>query len=737
MAHSDTILSNETSLSAHARFLNRHGLYSAALFYKDQNETIERRAARAVRYDFEHLPLPAYRNGQRLMVSGTACVLDRIPADDPNDYGLTVNAEGKCRYDEDKLNRLYEDCTNSAERYIVDSVIGDCRLEGAPMVRSRYNHNGLHNVADFETVLHGGLSSLRRMAAERAVTLTDPKKRQFEEAMLDVIDGIGDFFGRYVAYLEETAASYTGDRERLNRLIRALHRVPMEPAETFYEAVIACNAVMFFDHNPEPGRIDQILYPYYEKDLAAGQITPDEAESLIRELLEWIDERTPHPGAGHATIGGTDQNGNAAYNALTGMVIRGIRGLRTPNVSLRVRDDMPDEIWEDYLYNIGHGCTQPAAVSEKLFLERLTADYGIPFADAVNYAFGGCSELLIGGKTMCDSTWVMYNMLDVFDSAFYNHFADSPTFETFYARVKEAYDRTLDEMAAEVNLRQHAVAIRRPEMLNSLFTDGCIDRGMSFTSGGARYNFDSTDLYGSTNAINALYTVKRFYDGAFGAMTKEELIRALADNFEGREDVLAACRSTPKFGNSDEEVNALAADLMDFVFGKIMSLTCWRGNPTYTGRYMPSIILWTDWIRCGERVGATPDGRRAGEPTADCCGPMQGTDTEGPTSVMGAALSIPQGKCAGTCVLNLRLDPGNFKTPDGRAKVRSLIATYFAAGGCQLQINVFDHDTLADARIHPERHRDIIVRVAGFSDYFVLLDERIQKEILKRTEHSV
>ena len=102
--------------------------------------------------------------------------------------------------------------------------------------------------------------------------------------------------------------------------------------------------------------------------------------------------RSPSPGAGHATIGGTDQNGNAAYNALTGMVIRGIRGLRTPNVSLRVRDDMPDEIWEDYLYNIGHGCTQPAAVSEKLFLERLTADYGIPFADAVNYTMVGCNE---------------------------------------------------------------------------------------------------------------------------------------------------------------------------------------------------------------------------------------------------------------------------------------------------------------------------------------------------------
>ena len=151
---------------------------------------------------------------------------------------------------------------------------------------------------------------------------------------------------------------------------------------------------------------------------------------------------------------------------------------------------------------------------------------------------------------------------------------------------------------------------------------------------------------------------------------------------------------------------------------------------------MPALILWITWITCGERVGATPDGRKLGQPTADSCGPMQGTDTEGPTSVMGAALSLNQEKCAGTCILNLRLDSANFKTKEGTEKVQKLFEAYFMQGGSQLQVNVVDPETLIAAMEDPENHKDVIVRVGGFSDNFVLLDKRIQTEILKRTEHN-
>jgi formate C-acetyltransferase len=270
-------------------------------------------------------------------------------------------------------------------------------------------------------------------------------------------------------------------------------------------------------------------------------------------------------------------------------------------------------------------------------------------------------------------------------------------------------------------------------LMRSLMTHGCLEAGKSYTAGGAPYNFDSTNIYASTNAINSLYTLKQFYEGKMGDLTKEQLLTALIRDFRGCEEVWARCRAVTKFGDHDPELNALAHELMSFTFDRVMELRCWRGN----GRFMPAIILWVDWISSGLRVGATPDGRRLGEATADSCGPMQGTDTEGPTSVMNAALSLEQGKCAGTCVLNLRLDSANFRSPERREKVLQLIRVYFARGGSQLQINVLDAARLRAALEDPQNHRDIIVRVGGFSDNFVLLDEKIQKEVLRRTEHSV
>ena len=338
---------------------------------------------------------------------------------------------------------------------------------------------------------------------------------------------------------------------------------------------------------------------------------------------------------------------------------------------------------------------------------------------------------------MCDSTWVQYNMLDIFEHTLYNHFLSCDNFQDFYLQMKQDITLTLSDLETQINNRQLSMAAHQPQLTKSLLTDGCIENGRSFTAGGCVYNFDSTNLYAGTNTINSLYTLKQFYDGLLGDLSKEELLKALIANFQGYERIHAKCCQVTKFGNFDPELNALARDLMTHTFRNVMDLRCWRGNDGYTGRYMPSIILWVDWISSGRRVGATPDGRVLGEATADSCGPMQGTDTEGPTSVMGAALSLDQGNCAGTCVLNLRLDQSCFRDETSTAKVRQLMEVYFARGGSQLQVNVVDPQVLRDAYEHPEKHRNIIVRVGGFSDNFVLLDRGIQTEILRRTEYGL
>ena len=565
----------------------------------------------------------------------------------------------------------------------------------------------------------------------------DPQARMFQEAMMDVLEGTENFLRRHRAYLQDLLTDYPGDRQALARLVEALEQVPLKPARNFYEAFVSCTMAMGLSGCGEPGRIDKYLYPYYAKDLKEGKVTPEEAYRLIRHLFVDLNTAIGHPGVTHTTLGGSYADGSACYNALTVICIQAIGGLRAPNVTLRVRQDMPEEVWAAALDNISKGYSHPALVNEEQVLDRLVADYDIPYKDAVEYVFGGCSELLIQGKTMCDSTWVQYNMLDVFENTLYNHFLACDTFDAFYEKVKEDVAVTLKELEQQINNRQLAMGAHQPLLMRSLFTDGCIQNGKSYSAGGPVYNFDSTNVYASTNTINSLYTLKQYYAGKLGSYTREEVLQALLDNFQGHGQFHAMCKNVTKFGNYDPELNALAHDLMTFTFQEIKELRCWRKNDGYAGRYMPAIILWVDWISSGNRVGATPDGRVLGEATADSCGPMQGTDREGPTSVMGAVLSLDPSNCIGTCVLNLRLDQANFRTPESTRKVRQLLEVYFRQGGNQVQINVVDAKTLREAYEDPSKHRDLVVRVGGFSDNFVMLDNAIQREILKRTEHTI
>lgn len=733
MNHSEKLLSNPMTFSPHGRFLLKHGMYSAALYYKNRNETQDRRAARAARYALEHAPLPAYEEGQIVALSYFKSIYAKPEQDDPEGWGLSFDLDGHSNLRQETFRKLHEKCENSVEHYIVDSVIADCNAMVANISGSRYSHGGTHNVPDFEFVLGHGISAYRQRIEAARDAAQDPATRMFQEGLLDVLEGTEEFVRRYAAYLD-CLESKTSD---LTRLAEALKQVPLKPARNFYEAFTCANMVMGLTWNFEPGRIDNYLWPYYEKDLAEGKISPEEAFRLIRAMFADINGAMGHPGVTHVTIGGTYPDGSPCYNALTEICIRAIAGLRTPNVTLRVRRDMPDDIWNAALENIKNGGSHPALVNEDLFLEKLTTDYAVPYRDAVNYVFGGCSELLIQGKTMCDSTWVQYNMLDIFENTLYNHFPASDCFEDFYTHVKQDIATTLEELELHINNRQLAEGVNRPALMKTLLADGCIQHGKSFAAGGAVYNFDSTNLYAGTNTVNSLYTLKQYYDGRLGNFSREEFLEALIANFEGHGDLFAKCKKVAKFGNYDPELNKLAHDLMTFTFKKVMELRCWRKNDTYEGRFMPAIILWVDWISSGQRVGATPDGRVLGEATVDSCGPMQGTDTEGPTSVMGAALSLDQGNCAGTCVLNLRLDKANFRAPETTQKVRQLMEVYFRQGGSQLQINVVDPKILREAYEDPTKHRDIIVRVGGFSDNFVMLDKTIQQEILKRTEHNI
>ncbi len=732
------LLANDSALSQHARFLKKHGLYSAACYFVNLNDSVERRAARACRYDLEHPDLPDYEDGQILAVPSSYRVeFTTAEGDDPNGYGFTVSPSGFFNMDEAAFEKLRPLCTCTLDKFVMDAVLSDARAMRTEIGLFRYAHGGVHHNVDIETVLRQGVGGYRKSVQERRSRAEDRREILFCDAMEDVVDGIEAFVGKLVRRLEETERTFGGDRDTLRRLIRALKKVPMGPAKGFYEALVSLHTVMLVTNAFESGTLDRILQPYYDADIRAGKIDPETAEKMIRALLEDMEQRNGHPGAYHVTLGGSAADGSPVYGPLTEMIVRATGGLRTPNVTVRVRPDMPDSLWDQILYNLGRGFGQPALVSEELYLKALTEEYGVPFEDAVRFGFAGCSETMISGMTMVDSTWATFDMEDVLENTIASSLLSSDSFEAFYGRYKEDCGAVLRELEGSTNLKQFARAVHYPEIVRTLFTRDCVENAASLTAGGCRYNYDNTDVIGSVNAANALYVIRYFYEGKLGGLTAGDLLDALRDDFEGHPRVARAVRDVPKLGNYEPELNALYAELTGFVFDEILKLRCWRGNAAQPGRYCPAIIPWTYWRYCGDRVGATPDGRRASEPEADSCGAMQGTDTEGPTSLMGSALSVPQEKCAGTCILNLRLAPENFKTEEGLKKVRALFETYFAEGGCQLQVNVVDPETLRAALREPEKHRDVIVRVGGFSDNFVLLDPQIQQAILRRTEYSV
>lgn len=724
-------MENNYSLSPTARFLKKHGMHSAALFYQSLNETLDRRAGRTTRFHLDHLNVPTYQEGQRLFVTFRDHIAANHNEDDVENYGCQVDWNGVCYLDATRFGKLAEKVENAQERYSMNLVMENASHMYHIPHHIRYAHGGWHHTVDFRKLFKQGLKGYQIEIQEGLMEETDEEKRQFLCGMEDTLIGLIDYVERYKAYLK-TCLQEKPEDPCLKGLVEALERVPFEPPTHFYEAFIMHQASMYFGNAFETGRLDDLLYPYYEKDLVEGLITREEAKSLIRELFEDIEKRIGHPGAVHVTIGGTDASGQASYNALTLIVIEAIRGLRTPNVTLRVRKDMPKELWEAFLENIGKGYGQPAIVNEELFLKGLVEQYYIPFEDAVDYVMGGCSEMLIQGKTMCDSTWVSYNMLEVFEDTFYNQFLNCDSFEAFYEAFKKDLHVTIQDMGRQINIRQHTEGLHMPTPLISLLTGGCLENRKSVLGGGASYNFDSTDIYGSTNAINALYTVREFYKGTFKDLQPEAFLESFATNYEGREEVLRKCQGILKFGNGGTELEHLAHEVMGFVFDEVKTLVGYRGN----GQFTPAIIGWIDWMINGEKIGATPDGRKAGEPLADSAGPMQGTDTQGPTATLGAALSIPQEDCLGTCIVNLRLDPKAFKTAEGRMKVEALLKTYFAEGGNQLQINVVDQEKLEQALKEPDKHRDIIVRVGGFSDQFVCLDPSIQASIMQRIVHG-
>ncbi|MCP4641886.1 MAG: hypothetical protein GY851_15690 [bacterium] len=696
------------------------------------------RWSRAVRRRWENETPSAYNGG--LLYPFGSSVAESLypfgaPVAEPKNPIVSPNYSHSWLYDEQALeDRLQTADPEQREALVrLRDVMGPmyARVETFTTPHTVGGAGYTHSIPNHGRVIREGLDEhARRIQAglEEARRANDTDRIDFYTGMADVMAGIRIWHGRLVEELNAWSPASPEDTENRDRLLAAFERVPFAPARTFFEAFVAYNLVYYLDGCDNPGRIDQELWPYYEQDIEEGRVTREEARDL---LLAFTDNVCDSAGWSSA-IGGTNETGSPSYNDLTLLCMETVHRRHRPNYELRVRDDMPDDVWDTALDALATGCSQPALYNEHAYLKALKdIDLGLSDEDATRWNGGGCTETMIHGCSNVGSLDAGINLPLVLEQTLGKHLTAAPDFESLVNRFNADVTATVLEIVDQVNRNQKAKARYRPQPMRSLLMDDCIDRGIDFNAGGARYNWSVVNVAGLANVVDSLMAIRELVFNK-KELDASEFSRILADNYVDAEPLRRRIGRCPRFGNGDSETDALAASVTQHVCGEFLKHRPWRG-----GRFVPSCIMFEAYGPAGAGVGATPDGRRAYEPIADSIGPHQGRDTHGPTSMLRSVASLPQRLAAGTPVTNIRFTTDMFATPEARRRVRDLISTYFKMGGMQLQVSVVDQEVLRDAIDHPERHEDLIVRIGGYSTYFNRLSPEHKRAVLERTAHGM
>jgi formate C-acetyltransferase len=520
----------------------------------------------------------------------------------------------------------------------------------------------------------------------------------------------------------------------------------MAPSRTFLEGFLAANFTWMLDGCDSIGRLDQVLGSRFERDLADGALDLALARALLDELWQAFERLN----GWNLQLGGYTPDGNDGANLLTRECLAACarNHHRRPNVALRLTRQTPDALLHDALRVLREGSGRPALYNDDAYQQTLlNLDLGLTPADARELGFGGCTETMIAGLSNCGSLEGSLNLAKALELALYDgtdpltgqpagpatgSFAACPDFPTFVAAVKAQIRHQTAVFAGwaqqELAQRFHA---GDPMLARTLFTRDCVARRKSFEAGGARYNWSVVSYQGIANLVDSLVAIR---ECVFTRRTVSaaELLTALRNNFADAEPLRRQLLAAPKFGNDLPEVDELARELLGFAWGELYQYRTPRG-----GRFLASCILFTTYGAAGKGVGALPDGRPAHEPLTDSVGAAQGRDTHGPTALLNSVARLPLHLAIGTPVLNLRFVRQALADERGLHAVGHLIRAFFARGGLQVQLSVISREAMLAAQREPERHRDLIVRIGGYSEYFVNLPPELQASVLARTEHRL
>lgn len=578
-----------------------------------------------------------------------------------------------------------------------------CDMPGSP---GRHDHMAL----DFEKLLRLGVNGLIAEIEQK-----NAPENVFYAGALAELRALLRLANRYADAARTMGMTDVAD---------ILEKVPANPAENFREALQSIHFYSFALWGLyQAGRPDRYLYPYYRRDIDAGVLSPDEAQELIDCFcLMYTTYITSCSSVGFM-IGGVDPDGNPVENELTWHFLYSIGHTRTadPSIGLCVNEHTSPDLLHAAARLIAAGHTHPAFYGDRLIIDSLIA-HGYDIRDARDYIHSCCVEITAAGKSSIWTVSPYHNMvrilLDVMRTS------KTTEFEAFYRDFEQKLREIIIAGNEQENRWQAIRAVNGGEPLRvSVLVDDCIARGKSINEGGARYNDIQPNFLGLFNTADAL-TAIRILVYEEKRLTMEQLCENLDHNWSGDETLRREIiERFPHYGNDDPVPDAMAARLTESIVGICRGLTTYRG-----ANVVPALFSYNEHIRHGANTPASPDGRYAGDPLCDGTNPVQGRDIKGPTAMLASTTSWDHAPFLGGIACNLELTPSMAKPELIAALVRG-----YTERGMELQINVVDKQTLLDAQVHPEMHRNLVVRVGGYSDYFVTLPTALQNEILSRS----
>jgi pyruvate formate-lyase/glycerol dehydratase family glycyl radical enzyme len=640
-----------------------------------------------------------------------------------------------------------------------------------------------HIAVDFKKILELGLSGYFQEIElyHKQVDRSDRegvRKDKFYTALTIGLESFQSFIRRYrdmAIYLSKES----NDSQRITELqliAESCDLIAEKPPENFYQALQLVYFVQLIlqiesnGHSVSLGRLDQYLYPFYQKDMAAGILSKSFASEIlentwikllsVNKIRPWSHTRFSAGGPlyQNVTIGGQTIEGKDAVNELSFLILESVGRMKLtqPNLSVRFHKGISEEFMMACMRVIEKGFGMPSFNNDEVVIPELI-NMGVENEDAFNYSAIGCIEIAVPGKWGYRCTGMSFlNLMRVFLATLHNGF-DSQSGHTFqkgignfsdfnsYEELFKAWQHQIHyytrktveiDTAVDTALEEHV-----PDILCSAFVDSCIARGKTIKEGGSKYDFISGLQVGIANLGNALAAIKKlvYEEGKIG---QEELMDALEQNFEGKDGEKIRqllLNFAPKYGNDDDYVDLLLKDAYLEFINELENYHTTRYNRGPIGcKYYAGTSSISANVPSGAVVPATPDGRKAFTPVAEGSSPSSGTDLLGPTAVFKSVSKLPTDKIMGGVLLNQKLSPAAIEKEADKHKLISIVRTFFAElKGWHVQYNIVSRETLLAAKKDPEKYRDLVVRIAGYSAFFTTLSPDTQDDIIARTEHSL